>query len=113
MGFDGAATFTGDKTGVQRKLKEHSLMHCLSTVLQLASVQAANATPGIKHVYTTLKMLWILSFLPQTCSVIKKDSESSIPSRAKDCEMNNTHWLAHEHCGKVGKASYSMTVLAL
>ena len=32
MGFDGAATFSGDKTGVQRKLKELLLMHCLSTV---------------------------------------------------------------------------------
>ena len=62
MGFDGAATFSGDKTGVQRRLKElspHALfVHCCCHVLQLASVQAANATPGIKHVYTTLMTLW-------------------------------------------------------
>ena len=32
MGFDGAATFSGDKTGVQRRLKELSLMYKLSTV---------------------------------------------------------------------------------
>ena len=61
MGFDGAATFSGDKTGVQRRLKElspHALfVHCCCHVLQLASVQAANAAPGIKHVYTTLMML--------------------------------------------------------
>ena len=92
MGFDGAATFSGDKTGVQRKLKELSsqalfvhclclsrklkelssqalfvhcrclsrklkelssqalFVHCLCHVLQLASVQAANAKLGIKHV---------------------------------------------------------------
>ena len=60
MGFDGAATFPGDKTGFQRRLKElspHALfVHC--HVLQLASVQTANATPGIKHVYTTLMILW-------------------------------------------------------
>ena len=31
MGFDGAATFSGDKTGVQRRLKER-LMHSSSTV---------------------------------------------------------------------------------
>ena len=59
MGFDGAATFSGDKTGVQRRLKElspHALfVHC--HVLQLASVQAANAIPGIKHVYNILMML--------------------------------------------------------
>ena len=62
MGFDGAATFSGDKTGVQRRLKElssHALfVHSCCHVLQLASVQAANATPGIKHVYTTLMTLW-------------------------------------------------------
>ena len=54
MGFNGAATFSGDKTGVQRRWKELSLcaifVHCRCHVLQLASVQAANATPGIKHV---------------------------------------------------------------
>ena len=62
MVFDGAATFSGDKTGVQRRLKElspHALfVHCRCHVLQLASVQAANATPGIKHVYITLMTLW-------------------------------------------------------
>ena len=62
MGFDGAATFSGDKTGVQRRLNElshHALfVHCCCHVLQLASVQAANATPGIKHIYTTLMTLW-------------------------------------------------------
>ena len=51
MGFDGAATFSGDKTGVQRRLKElspHALfVHCCCHVLQLASVQAANATPAV------------------------------------------------------------------
>ena len=62
IGFDEAATFSGDKTGVQRRFKElspHALfVHCCCHVLQLASVQAANATPGIKHVYTTLMTLW-------------------------------------------------------
>ena len=42
MGFDGAATFSGDKTGVQRNLKElspHALfVHCHCHVLQLTSV---------------------------------------------------------------------------
>ena len=62
MGFDGAATFSGDKTGVKRWLKELSpqalFVHCRCHVLQLASEQIANTTPGIKHVYTTLMTLW-------------------------------------------------------
>ena len=62
MGFDGAATSSGDKTGVQRRLNElshHALfVDCCCHVLQLDSVQAANATPGIKHIYTNLMILW-------------------------------------------------------
>ena len=90
MGFDGAATFSGGKTGVQRRLKDlspHALfVHCRCHVLQLASVQAANATPGIKHAYSTLMMLWKLSLLPKTCRVIIGDSESTRSSRPQDCE---------------------------
>ena len=90
MGFDGAATFSGDKTGVQRRLKElspHALfVHCRCHVLQMASVQAANATPGIKHVYTTLMTLWKFFHYSPKRTVIKGDSESTRSSRAKDCE---------------------------
>ena len=91
MGFDGAATFSGDKTGVQKRLKElspHALfVHCHCHVLQLASVQAANAIPGIKHVYTTLMMLWkFFHYSPKICRVIKGDSERTRSSRAQDCE---------------------------
>ena len=63
IGFVGAATFSGDKTGVQRSLKELSpnalFVHCRCHVLQLASVQAANATPAIKYVdIIYLMTLW-------------------------------------------------------
>ena len=62
MDFDGAAIFPGIKTGVQARLKKHApravFVHCLCHLLQLACVQAANSTTGIKHVYTTLTTLW-------------------------------------------------------
>ena len=89
MGFDGAATFSGDKTGVQRMFKElspHALfVHCRCHVLQLASVQAANAAPGIRLAYTTLMMLWKFLHSPKR-AVIKGNSESTRSSRAQDCE---------------------------
>ena len=51
MGFDGAAIFSVDKTGVLRRLNElspHALfVHCHCHVLQLAFVQATNAALGI------------------------------------------------------------------
>ena len=54
MGFDGAATFSGAKTGVQARLKKNSpqalYVHCHCHMLQLACVQTANHTPGIEHV---------------------------------------------------------------
>ena len=62
MGFDGAATFSGKRNGVQSLLKKNSphalYVHCHCHLLQLLCVQAANHTPGIKHVYTTLTTLW-------------------------------------------------------
>ena len=61
MGFDGAATFSGKHNGVQTLLKSNSphsiFVHCHCHLLQLACVQAANSTPGIKHVYSTLTTL--------------------------------------------------------
>ena len=53
MSFDGAATFSGKKTGVHARLKKHAL-HAVFVnchLLQLACVQAANSTTGIEHVY--------------------------------------------------------------
>ena len=59
---DGAASFSGKHTGVQARLKQHApyavYVHCHSHHLQLACIQAANATKGIDHVYTTLTSLW-------------------------------------------------------
>ena len=62
MGFDGAAPFSGKHTGVQARLKQHEpytvYVHCHGHQLQLACIQAANATMGIDDVYTTLTTLW-------------------------------------------------------
>ena len=73
MGFDGAATFSGDKTGVQRRSSYALFVHCRCHILQLASVQAANATPGIKHVYTTLMTLWkFFRYSPKRAESLKE-----------------------------------------
>ena len=62
MGFDGATTFSGKNIGVQARMKNNSshalFVNCHCHLLQLACVQAANRTPGIKHIYTTLTTLW-------------------------------------------------------
>ena len=118
MGFDGAATFSGDKTGVQRRLKElspHALfVHCCCHVLQLASVQAANATPGIKHVYTSLMTLWkFFHYSPKHAESLKEIQKVLDLPEHKIVKPSDPRWLAHERCVKAVKASYSSIVLAL
>ena len=54
MGFDGAATFSGNKKRSSGKNeKELTNEHCHCNLLQLACVQTANHTEGIKHVCIT------------------------------------------------------------
>ena len=72
MGFEGAATFVGKKSGVQARLKKHAphsvVVHCHCHKLQLACVQSANRTEGIEHVYTTLTILWKnFHYSPKRC----------------------------------------------
>ena len=112
MGFDGASTFSGDKTEVQRRLKElspHALFgHCRCHVLQLASVQAVHATPGIKHVYTTLMMLWkFFHYSPKRAESLKEIQKVPDFPKLKIVKPSDTRWLTHEPCVKVVKASYS------
>ena len=54
-----------------------------------------------------------LSLLTKMCRVIKGDLESTRSSRVKIMKPSDTLWLAHEHCVKALKASYSSMVLAL
>ena len=62
MGFYEASTFSGKRTGVQqarmKKLAPHALfVHCHCQLLQLACVQAAHSTAGMKRVCVTLMAL--------------------------------------------------------
>ena len=92
-------------------------MHCLSTVaviLQLASVQAVNATPGIKHVYTTLMTLWkFFHYSPKRAEPLKVIQEVLDLPELKIVKPLDTLWFSHEPCVKAVKASYSSIVLAL
>ena len=118
MDFDGASTFSGGKTGVQTRMKTlapHALfVHCHCHLLQLACVQAANSTKGIKHVYATLMALWKYFH----CSPKRAESFKAVKSvldfpELKIAKPSDTRWLAHERCVKAVKASYGAIVVAL
>ncbi len=118
MGFDGASTFSGKKSGVQTRIKAiapHALfVHCRCHLLQLACVQAANSTPGIKHVYTTLTSLWkFFHYSPKRTESLKEVQHVFDMPELKVLKPSDTRWLAHEKCLKVVKASYAAIVTAL
>ena len=58
LGFDGANTMSGKRSGVQLRLRQHSpsaiYVHCQCHQLQLAAVNAANEQMEVKRVLGTL-----------------------------------------------------------
>ena len=118
MGFDGAAPFSGKHTGVQARLKQHAphavYVHCHGHQLQLACIQAANATKGIDHVYTTLMTLWkFFHYSPKCAQSLKEVQKVLNLPELKIVKPSDTRWLSHERCVKAVKMSYSAIVLAL
>ena len=107
MGFDGAATFSGRKTGVQtqlRKLSPHAIfIHCRNHLLQLACVQAANQVPLIKRVYSNLTTLWkVFYYSPKKAEYLKEiQAVLSMPQ------------LSHENTIRSVKRSYTAIVMTL
>ena len=118
MGFDGASTFSGKKTGVQTRIKKlapHDLfVHCHCHLLQLACVQATNSTNGIKHVYVTLTALWkFFHYSPKRAESLKMVQQVLHLPELRIAKPSDTRWLAHERCVKAVKASYGVIVTAL
>ena len=118
MGFDGASTFSGKKTGVQTRIKKlapHALfVHCHCHLLQLACVQAANSTNRIKHVYVTLTALWkFFHYSPKRAESLKMVQQVLNLPELRIAKPSDTRWLAHERCVKAVKASYGAIVTAL
>ena len=116
MGFDGAATISGKKTGVQARLKKHAphavLVHC--HLQQLVCVQAANSTTRIKHVYTTLTTLWkYFHYSPERAESLKEIQHVLNLPEMKVIKPSDPRWLAHEWCVKAVKVGYAALVVTL
>ena len=116
--YDGAATFDGKKSGVQARLKKHAphsvFIHCHCHKLQLACVQSANSTEGIKHVYTTLTTLWkFFHYSPKRCQNLKEIQKVLDIPELKIVKPSDTRWLFHEKCVSTVKKCYGAIVSAL
>ena len=118
MGFYGAATFSGMKSGVQARMKKFSphalFVQCHCHQLQLACVKTANGTAGIEHVYVTLTTLWkFFQYSPKHAQSLKEVQKVLDFPELKIVKPSDTHWLAHEQCVRAVKASYSAIITAL
>ncbi len=121
MGFDGAATFSGRKTGVQARIQKHAphaiFIHCHCHMLQLACVQAANNTAGIQHIYiysTALTTFWkYFHYSPKRTESLKEIQRALDFPEMKVLKPSDTCWLAHERCVKAVKESYISLVTTL
>ena len=90
--------FSGSRTGVQTRLKKHLphaiFVHCHCHLLQLACVQAANSTAGIKHVYITLTTLWkFFHYSPKRAQSLKGIQKVLDLPELKTVKPSDTRWL--------------------
>ena len=115
MGFDGANTLSGNRNGVLarvKKLAPHALfVHCHCHLLQLACVQAANETPGIKTCICHLdKFMESVSLLSERAESLRNVQCVLDLPELKVIKPSDTRWLAHKRCVKGVKASYAAIV---
>lgn len=88
QGYDGAAVFSGKKTGVHVRIGTHSAhalyIHCSCHRLQLASIQAGESIPEIKKVFGMMKNLWTL--FDNSPKKTEASPGCSQYARIEDCE---------------------------
>ena len=103
QGYDGAATFSGCKNGVQRRIRTHSAhavyIHCTCHRIQLTSIQAAESITIINKMFGTMTNLWKLFYYsPKKAEALKVvQSVLNLPE-LKVVKPSSTRWLSHERC---------------
>ena len=101
QGYDGAATFSGTKNGVQihiRTLAPRALfVHCRVHVLQLCCISAASCLPNLKKVFATLMPVWkMFHYSPKKFSALKEMQTLVNHPQLKMIKPSDTRWLAHD-----------------
>ena len=102
-GYDGAATFSGSRTRVQRRMRVHAAhalyIHCSYHRLQLASLQAAESIGEVVKMFGIMASLWKLFYYSLKKAEALKDVQSvlSLPG-LKIMKPSSTRWMSHEQC---------------
>ena len=118
QGYDGAAVFSGSKTGVQMRIRVHSAhalyVHCTCHRLQLASIQAAAKVPEIKKIFTLMGNLWKLFYYsPKKAEALKEVQAALRFPQLKIIKPSDTRWLSHERCMRAIRKELPAIIITL
>jgi len=103
QGYDGAATFSGIHSGVQKRIRAHAAhalyIHCACHRLQLASIQAGGSVLVIKKMFGSMTNLWkFFHFSPKRAEALKAVQAVLCLPELKVVKPSDTRWLSHERC---------------
>ena len=103
QGYDGAAVFSGSRSGVHIRMRTHCAhalyIHCACHRLQLASVQAAESVPEIKKIFGMMGNIWKLFYYsPKKTQALREVQAALTLPELKVVKPSDTRWLSHERC---------------
>ena len=114
MGFNGAATFSGKKSGVQARRKSTHFMLYLFIAIVINFNWLVCTLQKVQRVYVTLTTLWkFFYYSPKRAQSLKEVQKVLDFPELKIFKPSHTRWLAHERCVRAIKASYSAIITAL
>ena len=118
QGYDGAATFSGNRTGVQTRMKVHAAhalyIYCSCHRLQLASIQAADAVGTVRRMFGTMTNLWKLFYYsPKKVEALKSVQSVLCMAELKVVKPSVTRWLSHERCVKAIRKELPALIITL
>lgn len=101
LGFDGASTMSGNRTGVQTRLRLHApsaiYVLCRCHLLQQAAVNAAGEHAEVKRVLGTLLTIWkAFYYSPKKVEKLKEIQAELQSPEVKMQKPSDTRWLARE-----------------
>ncbi len=103
LGFDGTNTMSGERSGVQKRMRSlvpsALYIHCHCHKLQLAAVYSANEHNEVKRVLGTLLTMWkCFHYSPKKAEKLAEIEAVLNTPEIKVTKPSDTRWLARERC---------------
>ena len=110
IGFDGANTMSGKRSGVQKRLRLHSpsavYVHCRCHQLQLATLNAADQHRDVKRVVGTLLTIWkAFYYSPKKAEKLLEIQAVLNAPELKMVKPSDTRWLSRERAVRAVRRS--------